>query len=180
MHSTKVKDSWNQQFTPACELYSPYRIRAAFDEWSTLNPQPIMVTLTYDQDRAAGQLICSARTDTAYRAMQAHFGLFHHLLNRRIFKSAYKRYRKVITMFPVVEQNQDEGRHFHIPMTKPDWLTISGLRGRVASSWKHGFAQVEVDNDGSFFNQYTQKLRSKEFNLESFADAFLFEYWSIN
>ena len=78
------------------------------------------------------------------------------LLNARLFKNAYKRHGKQLSMFVVRECDHTHRHHLHIIMEKPDDIELNFFMHMVKSCWqktKFGYNEMHLKNQTIFNEQ---------------------------
>jgi hypothetical protein len=136
------------------------RLRSAFLEFlrSIRWTSPVAVTLTLKQ-MADGKPIDDASASRTFRQ-------FLNRLNRALFGSAARRFRKSVTVVPVLEHGPDTRFHFHAAIDRPEHLTDAQFELLVTDAWtktEFGYRRIDVRpirDDG--WNLYLAKFDQKQ------------------
>ena len=96
------------------------------------------------------------------------------LLNRRIYKAAYRHHGKQLRVIPILEKSADGRWHYHAAI-EPPWFMDANRFGDIAMDvWLqtplgYGHGEISIDADAGWF-AYMAKFRSKS-GLEYYYDC---------
>jgi hypothetical protein len=124
-------------------------------------PNPVNITLTEKQ------LVNGQKIDDF--SSEQNFKHFRNLLNSRLFKNAYKRHGKQLSMFVVRECDHTHRHHLHIIMQKPDDIELNFFMYMVKSCWqktKFGYNEMHFEKPDNLqrivgWLEYCLKKRTK-------------------
>ena len=124
-------------------------------------PNPINITLTEKQ------LVNGQKIDDF--SSEQNFKHFRNLLNTRLFKNAYKRYGKQLSMFVVRECDHTHRHHLHIILEKPQDIELNFFMHMVKSCWqktKFGYSEMHFEKPDNLqrtvgWLEYCLKKRTK-------------------
>ena len=93
---------------------------------------------------------------------------FKHRVSKDIFKSAYKRNKKLIEAFVVEEgDNEQHRRHLHSIMRVPEQMTVDSFAELIQNKWTHGnLHYYEMSDEKNRYIGYLLKDRSKTFSAD--------------
>lgn len=96
----------------------------------------------------------------------SHIRTFFSILNTKIFKNSYRRYKKQLNRLSVSEYGNDIGYHYHLTIEKPDHLSKNDLISLIEDIWMN-----KIDHSTGLhihrkidygWMEYILKSRSKE------------------
>lgn len=160
---------------------NPWQLQSALREWLPAFQNPFALTLTYSDDgmkgaqKEASRRVGNIKHEKWIASLTSQLGIFLHRLNYSIYKSAYKRYRKRIGCIPILEGSPTHRYHFHLLINTPKHISDYDLEHLVWINWQYGEVHIQKDTEG-LWNRYITKLRTKDFNLESFTDSVIIEH----
>jgi hypothetical protein len=93
---------------------------------------------------------------------------FKHCVSKDIFKSAYKRNKKLIEAFVVEEgDNEQHRRHLHSIMRVPEQMTVDSFAALIQNKWTYGnLHYYEMSDEKNRYIGYLLKDRSKTFSAD--------------
>ncbi len=97
-----------------------------------------------------------------------NYECFKHRVSKDIFKSAYKRNKKLIEAFVVEEGDNDQHRrHLHLIMRVPKQMTFDSFAELLQKKWTHGYLHYyEIGDEKNRYIGYLLKDRSKLFSAD--------------
>ena len=103
-------------------------------------PNPINLTLTEKQ------LVNGQKIDDL--ASEQNLRHFRNLLNTRLYKNAYKRHGKQLSMFVVRESDATHRHHLHLVIEQPKDIDLHFFMHMVKSCWqktKFGYNEIHFE-----------------------------------
>lgn len=102
---------------------------------------------------------------------------FHHfmnVLNRRIYKAAFRHKGRRLRVIPILEKSQEGRWHYHAAIEPPRFMDASRFGDLAMDMWLqtslgYGYGEVAINVDAGWI-AYMAKLRGKS-GLEAYADC---------
>jgi hypothetical protein len=102
------------------------------------------------------------------------FRHFLNLLNRAVYKNAFKRHRKRLRVIPVLEKELDGRWHYHAAIEPPPQLDFAHFESLIRACWAKthwGYQRIQVrPNANSGWINYMLKSRQKA-DFDTWADC---------
>lgn len=108
-----------------------------------------------------------------YQSNNRHF---LNVLNTKVFRKRFTRYKKRLAVFPVFEGSSTVRTHLHLTLERPSCYTLSDFANLISDCWiktNLGYKNIdvrEIDNYDAWIN-YMMKSRSKNVDLLSSVDV---------
>lgn len=123
---------------------------------------PVAITLTFES------------TNISQDKAKANMEVFIKKLSHKVFKSAYRKHKKLVNIFPVLEGGlgTDTHYHYHCIIERPSHIEYEDFEIYIAESWKatnrsNPRITIEPAYDSEGYLDYITKLCSKN----NFMDA---------
>ena len=89
---------------------------------------------------------------------------FLNVLNEKVFKSAFRRFGKQLTVIPVLEGGRDHRLHYHAAMDCPRDNLVPEFSDMIRQEWQRtqwGYREIDVKRADDGWIDYITKLRAK-------------------
>ena len=99
-----------------------------------------------------------------------NFKHFLNRLNKKVYGNAHTRFKKRISVVPVLEKSFEGRYHFHLILEKPAHITQSNYELMIIECWKKtkfGYYEIDIRNIySSGWTDYITKFASKEDEID--------------
>lgn len=136
---------------------------------------PIAVTLTLKQKVETDKFRGRFGTPIDSIKISENIRHFMNRLNQQIFKKAFVRFGKRLSVIPVIEGNSRIRYHVHMTLQKPDCLDLPEFHSLISKCWvetQYGYNNIKIkpiyDYEG--WISYTLKSKSKVGGIQSSVD----------
>ena len=80
---------------------------------------------------------------------ETNFRHFINLLNKQVYGNAHKRFKKSVSVLPILEKSSDNRFHYHLLLEKPNHIQQEVYELMIVDCWKKtkfGYNQIDIRN----------------------------------
>jgi hypothetical protein len=139
-------------------------------------PNPVALTLTLKQRVESNDF--RGRFGSSIDPIKVSENTRHFLnrLNQKVYGKKFTRFKKCLSVIPVIEGNKNIRLHVHMAIEKPEHLTFEEFEKLIRENWsktKYGYKDIWIRPTYDYLGwiDYMLKNYSKEKNLSDSVDV---------